>query len=350
MIPAIRSWSTQVGQVVQMRTEIKIEPAGAADAERILQLQKLAYQSEARLYNDWSIPPLTESIAAMTMAIEDWRVLKAHSGADLVGAVRARFANDACEVGRLIVHPDHQGQGIGRRLMHAIEREFPLAARFELFTGSRSQRNIGLYRSLGYRQFRSESKSPDLTLVFMEKFRAQAMLQTERLFLRPAAAGDLDQLAVMWNDPEVRRFLFDDQGVTRELAGSVLEWCLSCAPSGYGLWLLHTKESQALIGCAGLLPTKAAAECEPRLKGMLELLALLMPTYWRRGYAREALDELIRHGFDVLGEPRLAGAHDAPNVASERMLRALGFTHYSEVPGPKYRLRTYVLERAQRRR
>ena len=39
-----------------------IEQAEVEDAEEILKLQKLPYQSEAEIYNDYSLPPLTHSI------------------------------------------------------------------------------------------------------------------------------------------------------------------------------------------------------------------------------------------------------------------------------------------------
>lgn len=39
-----------------------ITAASPADAAAILALQKLAYQSEARLYNDFSIPPLLQTL------------------------------------------------------------------------------------------------------------------------------------------------------------------------------------------------------------------------------------------------------------------------------------------------
>jgi hypothetical protein len=38
-----------------------IEQAGVEDAGEILRLQKLAYQSEARIYNDYTIPPLLQT-------------------------------------------------------------------------------------------------------------------------------------------------------------------------------------------------------------------------------------------------------------------------------------------------
>jgi hypothetical protein len=41
---------------------VKIMPALDADAEEILDLQRLAYESEARFYEDWTIPPLTQTL------------------------------------------------------------------------------------------------------------------------------------------------------------------------------------------------------------------------------------------------------------------------------------------------
>jgi predicted NUDIX family phosphoesterase len=41
---------------------MKIERALIEDAPAILALQKLAYQSEARIHNDYSIQPLTQTL------------------------------------------------------------------------------------------------------------------------------------------------------------------------------------------------------------------------------------------------------------------------------------------------
>lgn len=53
--------------------------------------------------------------------------------------------------------------------MAAIEEALAPAARFELFTGDRSERNLALYQRLGYRQFRTARLSPRVTLVYLEK-------------------------------------------------------------------------------------------------------------------------------------------------------------------------------------
>jgi ribosomal protein S18 acetylase RimI-like enzyme len=69
------------------------------------------------------------------------------------------------------VHPGTQGRGIGTLLMRHIEGSFPSVARFELFTGSRSEGNLRLYERLGYQRFRETALSPTVTLVFLEKSR-----------------------------------------------------------------------------------------------------------------------------------------------------------------------------------
>jgi ribosomal protein S18 acetylase RimI-like enzyme len=145
--------------------------AGVEDAGEILRLQKLAYQSEARIYNDNTIPPLVQTAEEIEADFNSQVFLKAVTDSGkIVGSVRICLDQGTCKIGRLIVHPDSQNRGIGTRLLKEIERRFENAGRFELFTGHRSERNLHLYRKLGYRIFRSEKVSESLTLVYLEKF------------------------------------------------------------------------------------------------------------------------------------------------------------------------------------
>ena len=146
-----------------------ITPANIEDAEAILSLQKRAYESEAKLYNDWSIPPLTQSLDSLKAEILTGNVLKYSQGGAVIGSVRALLQDGKCEIGRLIVAPEFQGQGIGSSLLAAIEAKFPQARSFELFTGSKSQGNIRLYRRHGYEIVTTKEFSPTVTFVFMSK-------------------------------------------------------------------------------------------------------------------------------------------------------------------------------------
>ena len=148
---------------------MRIERATLEDAAEILALQHQAYQSEAALYNDATISPLTETFEALRADFVDHIVLKATIDGTIIGSVRAQLRLDTCYVGRFLVHPDWQNQGIGTQLMRAVEQACSAATRLELFTGHKSDRNLYLYRKLGYREFKRERVHDTLTLVFMEK-------------------------------------------------------------------------------------------------------------------------------------------------------------------------------------
>lgn len=155
---------------------MEIVLAEASDAREILELQKLCYQSEAALNDDDSIPPLRQTLESMTEEFEKKvvlkaveRVVKTAEQERIIGSVRAFVDGDTCYVGRLIVHPDFQNRGIGKKLMGSVESIFLSARRFELFTGEKSAKNIALYASIGYREFKREPLSPNVMLVYMEK-------------------------------------------------------------------------------------------------------------------------------------------------------------------------------------
>lgn len=148
-----------------------IEHAMRADAAAILDLQKLAYASEAQLYGDRGLPPLTQSLDSLRAEFAETVVLKAVAAGVIIGSVRARRIGDTWQIGRLVVHPDFQGQGLGTRLLRAIERESGDSRKLELFTGHRSAGNIRLYERLGYVRSHEQVLSPAITLVFMEKYR-----------------------------------------------------------------------------------------------------------------------------------------------------------------------------------
>ena len=150
-------------------SEISIVPAEEADLQSILELQHLAYLSEARLLNDFSIPPLRETIEETRTQFSECVILKAVTpSGEIVGSVRGRAVDGTLHVGKLMVHPDHQGRGIGSVLLRVIENYCPYQ-RYELFTSARSTRNIALYERMGYVRFAEKPLTPDVQLVYLEK-------------------------------------------------------------------------------------------------------------------------------------------------------------------------------------
>ena len=106
-----------------------VERATVHDAAEILALQKLAYRDEAEIYNDYSIPPLTQTLEEMEADFDRQLFLKASTAGQIIGSVRAYMEQGTCFVGRLIVHPDYQKNGFGSqimdRLMAFIEKQAP---------------------------------------------------------------------------------------------------------------------------------------------------------------------------------------------------------------------------------
>ncbi|WP_445399796.1 GNAT family N-acetyltransferase [Streptomyces sp. LE64] len=156
-----------------MGMSVTISAAAEQDAEQILKLQYLCYQSEAELYGDYSIEPLTQTLASVRAELARGLVLVARLGDEVIASVRGSVdAEGVAHIGKLMVHPRMRSHGIGGRLLAAIEQRLEAAGtatRFELFTGGRSDRNLRLYRKHGYAPVGSRQVDERLTVVTLAK-------------------------------------------------------------------------------------------------------------------------------------------------------------------------------------
>lgn len=150
-------------------TNIYIIKADKEDLQEILDLQYLAYQSEARLFDNEDIPPLKQTLVDVENEYQRGIILKAFDeDKTIIGSVRAFCDNGTVYIGKLMVHPSKQGQGIGTQLLLEMEKQYP-NQRYELFTSTRSEKNIALYKKLGYKIFDEKQVTEELSFVYMEK-------------------------------------------------------------------------------------------------------------------------------------------------------------------------------------
>jgi ribosomal protein S18 acetylase RimI-like enzyme len=148
---------------------VKIEKAEREDLNKILELQYLAYQSEAALFGTNDIPPLRQTLNEVVEEYNVGTILKmVDENGIIIGSVRAKENNDTVYIGKLMVHPDYRGNGFGTKLLSEIEHLFP-NKRYELFTSTRSVDNIRLYQKSGYKIFSERIENDELTFVYMEK-------------------------------------------------------------------------------------------------------------------------------------------------------------------------------------
>ena len=150
-----------------------IQLATTADSGELLTLQRAAYVSEAQVYGDPFLPPLTQTLEGLVAELDRGTCLKAVTAGRIVGTVRANDESGIRHIGRLAVAPDQQGRGLGTALLHAVEA---LAGQevttFALFTGADSSANLRLYRRLGYLEIRRESLPTGPGLVHLQKPRS----------------------------------------------------------------------------------------------------------------------------------------------------------------------------------
>ncbi|HEY3561953.1 MAG TPA: tRNA (guanosine(37)-N1)-methyltransferase TrmD [Kribbella sp.] len=168
----LAAWGDVLAGKNEATTGVRILPATTADAGEIHVLQLAAFLSEARLYDDYTIPPLTDDVAATTARLERGNVLKAVAGTRVVGSVQLVVDDTVGHVERLIVAPDWQGRGLGARLLRAAEQLAPSGVTsYALTTGALSDRNLALYRKAGYRETKREPQTPKVDLVHLAKRR-----------------------------------------------------------------------------------------------------------------------------------------------------------------------------------
>lgn len=148
--------------------EVSIAPISEADAGEVLTLQRAAFVSEAQIYGSADMPPLTQTLAEVESELRAGSGLTARIAGRLVGAIRYVESDGLLLIGRIAIAPDMQGEGIGRTLLDAAEKQ-STADVAELFTGSLSEANIRLYEACGYRESQRIPEGDGTEQVFLRK-------------------------------------------------------------------------------------------------------------------------------------------------------------------------------------
>lgn len=84
------------------------------------------------------------------------------------GKIVGTGSRDENHITRVYVLPEYRAKGYGTRLLLSIEM-FYADKRYELFTSTKSEANLRMYRRLGYQEFDTKQIDEELKFVYLEK-------------------------------------------------------------------------------------------------------------------------------------------------------------------------------------
>ena len=145
-------------------------------------------------------------------------------------------------------------------------------------------------------------------------------LRTERLTLRKLSAGDAADMFEYARQERVTRYLtwkpHPDRAYTREY----LEYLGGRYSAGmFYDWAIVFGENGKMVGTCGFTSFHCTHDSA-------EVGYVLNPSYWGKGIAREALECILRFGFEDLGLHRIEAKFMKGNERSRRVMEKAGMT------------------------
>jgi len=158
-------------------------------------------------------------------------------------------------------------------------------------------------------------------------FKTFPVLETERLFLREFNMDDVPDYFSIRSNPIVMQYMdsFPHQNY-RDSEVMIIQMQDSFREKTGINWAIELLGSRKLIGYIGLWRLDYG-------NVRAELGYSLHPDFWRKGYMKESIREVIRFGFEELHVHSIEASVNPNNKESIGLLKKLGFTkeaHFRE--------------------
>lgn len=145
------------------------------------------------------------------------------------------------------------------------------------------------------------------------------IFETDRLYLREMSQEDYNDLAEMLFDQDVvyaYEYQFTEKDVQEWLDRQIRRY----EKYGFGLWALILKDTEEMIGQAGLTIQK----CEN--DEVLEIGYLLKKRFWHKGYASEAAMGCKKYAFENLKAEKVYSIIKINNLKSIAVAEKIGMS------------------------
>jgi len=151
-------------------------------------------------------------------------------------------------------------------------------------------------------------------------------IQTDRLKLRGHRLEDFPDVAALWADPAVTRYI-GGQPLSREEAWArFLRYAGHWAWLGFGFWAVEEKATGNFVGELGFADLKR--DIEPRLDGTPEIGWVLATRAHGKGYATEAVRAVQAWGDARFGATRTVCLIHPENLPSLRVAAKCGYQEF----------------------
>lgn len=141
------------------------------------------------------------------------------------------------------------------------------------------------------------------------------VIETARLRLRMFRHDDLGELAALFADPDVMRYVADGKPVDRETAEKAIASIIDhWERHGFGRWAVEDKNTHEFLGYGGLRS----------LLDMPEAVYHFAKEHWGKGFATELARASLEYGFADRGFERIVAIAKPANAASIHVMEKLG--------------------------
>lgn len=149
------------------------------------------------------------------------------------------------------------------------------------------------------------------------------VMETPRILMRTFVESDLDDLARLYANPDVRRH-FPSGSLSRSQTEEELAWLMSGGHAEVSLWAAIERATGRFIGRGGFVKWTIEGVEETEIAYMVE------QALWRQGFGSEMAQALVKHGITRLGRRRLIALIAPANIASQRTASKAGLAFERE--------------------
>lgn len=151
-------------------------------------------------------------------------------------------------------------------------------------------------------------------------------ITTIRLDMRPHGLADFDEMAAMWANPEVVRFIGGVVQSEEDSWGRLMRHAGLWALLGFGSWAVRRRDNGQFIGSVGFLDTRRTGV--EGFDGDPEIGWALVSSAQGQGFATEAV--LGALGWGAGRFRRVVAMIDPANTGSAAVAARCGFRHFAD--------------------